>query len=107
MSLLLAVAATLATLTSACSTSGSDRQEYSFKDGARYNEKKVRFKGTVVYSREYGYYINSDSGEKYKPTHLAPPYRRNGIRVQVHGETRGYAMGGDAWKLEIYDIAAR
>jgi hypothetical protein len=107
MSLLLAVAAALAALTSACSTSGSDRYEYSSKEGARYNEKKVRFKGTVVYSREYGYYINSDSGEQYKPIHLERPYRRNGLRVQVYGKTQGYAMGGNAWKLEIYDIATR
>ncbi len=97
----------LAILTTGCSTTESDRYPYATKEGARYQEKKVRFRGTVIFHRvDGGYYtiVSDGSGEEYYPIDLPRAYCHGGLRVQVHGVTRGYERDGR--RLQIYDIAA-
>lgn len=90
-----------------CATNGNDRSSSSSKGEVSQNEKKFRFKGTVVYHRtDGGYYtIASDSGEEYYPLNLDSFYKKSGLRVQVFGESRGYAHGGQMRALQVFDIA--
>jgi hypothetical protein len=103
------VAAFAGMLLTACSTGNADYYGTSTKSGRRVQEKNVRFKGTVEYDRggEYPgrYLIVSDNGRRYYPLNLSRRYRHDDMRVQVYGVTRGYAEGGSAWALEIFDIA--
>lgn len=91
----------------ACASSGDDRYSSASKSEVTQNEKKFRFNGVVVYHRSSGdYTLVSDSGEEYYPINLDPYYRKNGLRVQVYGEGRGWAKGGRMRALAIYDIKA-
>lgn len=97
----------VAPLVVGCSSTGEDRYTQGSKESPRLVEKKFRFNGTVVFHRDGGYYtVVSDSGDEYYPINLREPYRKGGLRVQIHGESRGYAMHGKARKIEIYDIKA-
>lgn len=103
------MALSIGTLTTGCSTAANDRYPTASKDGARLTEKKVRFKGTVVYHRDHGgyYTIVSDTGEEYYPIDLRPNYRLKGLRVQVYGETKGfYTWEGKGRPLAVYEIGA-
>ena len=103
------VGLSIGTLTIGCSTAANDRYPTATKDGARLTEKKVRFKGTVVYHRDHGgyYTIVSDTGEEYYPIDLAVNYRMKGLRVQVYGETKGfYTWAGKGRPLAVYEIGA-
>jgi hypothetical protein len=90
-----------------CATNGEDRSSSSSKNEVTQNEKKFRFKGTVVYHRaDGGYYtLASDSGEEYYPLNLDSRYQKSGLRVQVFGEGRGYAHGGQMRAIQVFDIA--
>jgi hypothetical protein len=107
----LAVAGALAlvagTFLTACATGGSDRSStLSNKNVERVSEKTFKFKGTIVYHRQGDYYsIVSDRGLEYYPLNLKDAYRRSGLRVQVYGETHGYAKGGKMRALEIWEIS--
>jgi hypothetical protein len=96
----------LALLPVACSTNANDRYTHSSKDNALLNENQVRFKGTVVYHRDRGgyYTLASDSGDSYYPENLARAYRKSGLRVQVYGQTDGYALNGSMRALKILEI---
>lgn len=90
-----------------CSTPSDDRYSSATKNEVAQNEKKFRFKGTVVHHRsDGGYYtLRSDSGFEYYPLNLDSSYRKSGMRVQVYGEGRGYALGGRMRAIQIFDIA--
>ena len=94
----------------ACSTtySDKDRAPLASKSGIRVQEKKMRFKATVVKHTDHGTYYTflSTTGGEYYPTNLAFPYRENGIHVQVYGETEGYALDGSMRALRIIDISS-
>jgi hypothetical protein len=108
---LIAVAGALALISgsfmTACSTSGSDRSDTHPNKGVeRVSEKTYKFKGTVMYHRDGDYYsILSDRGMEYYPLNLKHPYRKSGLRVQIYGETRGYAMNGKMRALDIFEIS--
>ncbi|PAW77656.1 MAG: hypothetical protein B9S32_10280 [Verrucomicrobia bacterium Tous-C9LFEB] len=90
-----------------CANTGEDRYTQGSKESPRLVEKKFRFNGTVLYHRDSrDYTILSDSGDEYYPTNLQSVYRKAGLRVQIHGESRGYAHGGSMRAIEIYDIKA-
>ncbi len=103
----LIVAGSMAPLLVGCANTGEDRYTQGSKESPRLVEKKFRFKGTVLYHRDSrDYAILSDSGDEYYPTNLQSVYRKSGLRVQVYGESRGYAHGGRMRAIEIYDITA-
>ncbi len=103
------------TLLTACCTSGSNDNENPYNgrydsrpdsqyDGAR--GRRVDFNGKVYYDRSYGghYMIRSDAGYRYHPLNLPHGYRKDGLRVEVSGMTRGRAMEGTARALDIDSI---
>jgi hypothetical protein len=96
----------LALLPTGCATGANDRYTHSSKDNAVMHEKQFRFKATVVYHRDRGgyYTLASDSGESYYPENLERAYRKAGLRVQVYGQTHGYALGGEMRALKILEI---
>lgn len=107
MALVGALALLTGSLMTACSTRGSDRSDTMGNKGvARVAEKTYKFKGRIEYSNEGRfYYIVSDRGRNYYPLNLQNSYRRVGLRVQVYGQTRGYAKGGSMRAIHIYEIS--
>lgn len=103
----LALSALLGVTLIGCATSGDDRSSSASKNEVTQNEKKFRFRGTVVYHRaEGGYYsLVSNSGEEYYPLNLDSRYQKSGLRVQVFAEGRGYARGGQMRAIQVFDIA--
>jgi hypothetical protein len=101
-------AVALSLVLAGCAVTASDKYPTPSKANAQLNEKTVKFKGTVVYHHQDGgyYTLVSDNGHEYAPLNLASAYRKGGLRVTVHGETRGYARNGEMRALEIFDIAA-
>ena len=99
--------ASVAPLIVGCASTGEDRYTQGSKESPRLVEKQFRFNGTVLYHRDGRYYtILADSGDQYYPTNLQSVYRKAGLRVQIHGESRGYALNGSMRAVEIYDIKA-
>lgn len=102
-----AIAVVAGSLLTACSTGGSDRSgTLGNKNVERVAEKTYKFKGRIEYNEQGRYYyIVSDRGGKYYPLNMQNSYRQTGMRVQVYGQTRGYAKGGSMWALHIYEIS--
>ncbi len=103
----LVLSAMIVPLLTGCESTGEDRYTQGTKESPRLVEKQFRFKGTVLYHHHGDYYsILADSGDEYYPLNLDPVYRKAGLRLQVHGESRGYSPNGRMRAIDIYDAVA-